>query len=358
MRRYLIIALLLLSGFSSAAGPVCKQYKIWFVVSSHVLEGGFRNNAETMGTLTGTLREWKALGADSVHVHLKPFFSPEGPAQLNADLLERRGATVKQWMSTLVGCPVLDFEMEISPVSWEEVQGKPLEDFRRCDVEISAVIPDRDTPAQPQAPEVTETPPAVAVVPLVTETAPTPVEVKEETPWSTSWYLKTNLATYPLLVANLAAEVEIGRHVSISLPVYYTPLNWFRSTVKFRVLGIQPEVRFWFNRQFSRFFVGAHATFGWYNIALGGDYRYQDHATRTPTFGGGVTAGYRVLLDDNARWALEFTLGAGYLPLCYDTFYNVENGALAQEALRKNYWGLDNAAITLSYRFGKRRTGR
>ena len=196
------------------------------------------------------------------------------------------------------------------------------------------------------------------MVPLVTETASTPVEVKEETPWSTSWYLKTNLATYPLLVANLAAEVEIGRHVSISLPVYYTPLNWFRSTVKFRVLGIQPEVRFWFNREFSRFFVGAHATFGWYNIALGGDYRYQDHATRTPTFGGGVTAGYRVLLDDNARWALEFTLGAGYLPLCYDTFYNVENGALAQEALRKNYWGLDNAAITLSYRFGKRRTGR
>ena len=35
----------------------------------------------------------------------------------------------------------------------------------------------------------------------------------------------------------------------------------------------------------------------------------------------------------------------------YDTFYNVKNGKHVA-TYKKTYWGLDNAAINLTYRFG------
>ena len=103
-------------------------------------------------------------------------------------------------------------------------------------------------------------------------------------------------------------------------------------------------------------FLNAHATFGWYNIAtFTGNYRYQDHKHISPTFGGGIGAGYKLPLsrDPEGRWGLEFTLGAGVLPLHYDIFYNEHNGLLAGEE-RKTSFGLDNAAITVTYRIGRK----
>ena len=90
------------------------------------------------------------------------------------------------------------------------------------------------------------------------------------------WYLKTNLSTYFLLVPNLAIEWEMGKHFSGSVPIYHCGWDWFRLFNKFRVLGIQPEVRYYLKDNFSGFFGGVHATMAWYNIAMGGDYRYQD----------------------------------------------------------------------------------
>lgn len=165
--------------------------------------------------------------------------------------------------------------------------------------------------------------------------------------------VKTNFVTYPLnLTANLALEVEMGRHFSISVPFYYSAMDWFRQDIKFRVCGTQPELRYWFRRDFRGWFAGSHLTFGWYNVAVGGRYRIQDHATRSPALGVGINGGYRVPLG-HSRWALEFSLGAGYIPFNYDLFYNVSNGSMAEEGLWYHYWGPDHAAVTLSYRIGK-----
>ena len=167
------------------------------------------------------------------------------------------------------------------------------------------------------------------------------------------FYLKANLLTYPLLCANLGAEMTFGKHFSVSVPVYYTALDWFQYNIKFRVLGTQPEFRWYLRDDFTGFFAAAHLTFSYYNIALGGKYRYQDHATVSPTLGGGINAGYRTVLGDTP-WSLEFSLGAGFLPLYYDTFYNIRNGSYVEEGLRKSYFGPDHAAVTLCYRFGKK----
>lgn len=170
--------------------------------------------------------------------------------------------------------------------------------------------------------------------------------------------VKANTLTLPLLVANAAVEVQPLEHWSVNLPVYYTALDWFSETVKFRVLGVQPELRYWFRKDLQGLFINAHATFGYYNIAWGGAYRYQDHARKTPALGGGLGVGYKTSLgDDSSPWGLEFVLGAGALPLHYDYYYNMHNGRLAGED-KHTWWGPDQAAISVTYRIGQAKKSR
>ena len=167
--------------------------------------------------------------------------------------------------------------------------------------------------------------------------------------------LKLNLLTLPALVLNGGIEIQPLAHFSVNVPVYYSTLNWFTDKVKFRTLAFQPGVRYWLREDLHGLFFEGHANLAWYNIALGGDYRYQDHEGKTPSFGGGIGLGYKTTLGRNNRspWGLEFGIGGGVLPLNYDVFYNVENGRLAAEDCKKTYWGVDQAFISLTYRIGQ-----
>lgn len=166
--------------------------------------------------------------------------------------------------------------------------------------------------------------------------------------------LKLNLATLPVLVFNGGIELQPLPHLSFNIPVYYCPLDWFSNRIKFRVLAFQPEVRYWFRKDLHGLFLGAHGTLGWYNVAWNGPYRYQDHAQRSPSLGGGLNIGYKVTLGRNndSHWGLEFGVGGGVIPLHYDYYHNVENGRLAGED-RTTYWGVDQAFISLTYRLGQ-----
>lgn len=172
-------------------------------------------------------------------------------------------------------------------------------------------------------------------------------------------HLKVNALSYLALIFNVSAEFELGHHLSVCVPLFYSGWDELIPRWKMRTAGTQPELRYYFKDNYMGAFVGAHASFAWYNVATGGEFRYQDRNTNTPTFGGGISGGYRISLEKphkgrHPRWTMEFSIGLGFLPLRYDTFYNVPNGALAQENLYKAYWGIDHAGISISYRFGRR----
>ncbi|MBR4524815.1 MAG: DUF3575 domain-containing protein [Bacteroidales bacterium] len=179
------------------------------------------------------------------------------------------------------------------------------------------------------------------------------LDLQEARPWS--WYVKTNLLGLALLDANLAFEFEMGRHMSISLPFYYSAWDWFTPQTKFRVVGTQPELRFWFRDNFSGPFIAAHGTVAWYNIALpNAEYRIQDRDGRNPAYGAGLNFGWKFRLDRNRRdrWGLELSAGGGWLHLDYDVYYNMEGGRLVSSEARE-YYGLDHASIAITYRFGR-----
>lgn len=166
------------------------------------------------------------------------------------------------------------------------------------------------------------------------------------------WYLKTNLWGLGFLIANIHAEVDLGRGFSFALPVYYSAVDYFGETSKYRTFTLQPEFRYWFNGEYTSFYAAAHAGLGWYNFT-DGKWRIQDKDGKTPTIGGGVSAGYRLPIQkENPRWFVEFAVGAGVYPLHYDRFYNEKDGAL-ESTRKETYFGIDQLAVNLVYKFRK-----
>ena len=129
-------------------------------------------------------------------------------------------------------------------------------------------------------------------------------------------------------------------------------------TRKFRTFAVQPEFRYYIPKTGLRgtrgLFVGAHAGMAYYNLALeSSEYRYQDHNGTSPAWGGGISLGYRTHIDKNKHWYAEFAVGAGAYSLYYDTFYNtpMTKYGVMTGTHKDVYWGIDQVAITISYRF-------
>lgn len=187
------------------------------------------------------------------------------------------------------------------------------------------------------------------IVEPIEEPAPEPViETPEE--WTRHLYIKTNAIGLAMAAANLAVEVDLTKHWSFTLPLYWSSWNYFKSTLKFRTLTLQPEVRYWFSDKNDGWFCGAHFGLGWFNYATNGDYRYQDHGGHSPAIGGGIAAGYRMPISHNKRWKMEFTLGAGVYKTHYDKFINETNGQIVSTE-KKTWFGIDQAAVSLAYTF-------
>ena len=175
-------------------------------------------------------------------------------------------------------------------------------------------------------------------------------------PWPRRVLVKTNAPAWGMLISNVAAEIDLDPHWSLNLPVYYSALNYFTSTIKFRTFSLQPEVRYWFSEENEGWFVGAHLGMAYFNFATDGAYRTQDHKGHSPAFGGGIAGGYRMPLSANKRWKIEFSLGAGVYSLYYDRFRNRHNGLLV-DTKRKAYLGIDQVPISFVYTFYLKKKG-
>ena len=133
-------------------------------------------------------------------------------------------------------------------------------------------------------------------------------------------------------------------------------MNYFSTTLKFRNLSVQPELRWWPSPDNEGFYAGLHLGTGLYNFAFGGEHRYQDHDGRTPAFGGGLGAGYRMALGTTGRWWVEFSAGAGVYGLHYDLFVNRLGGPKVGSEHR-TVLALDQLSVSFAYSFDLRKKG-
>ena len=186
-----------------------------------------------------------------------------------------------------------------------------------------------------------------------------PVPMPIQPQWQSEITVKTNFLGWGMLHGNIAVEYDIIPHLSVALPFYYSGgMDYIKETIKFRGIVIQPEVRYYLKDN-DGFYGGAHFGLGWYNFALDKEFRIQDHKGRRPAIGGGISLGYAMKFKKQPRWGLEFAVGAGVYDVMYDVFYNEPNGAYAERGMHDTWFGIDNAAISLTYSFPlKKKEGR
>lgn len=156
--------------------------------------------------------------------------------------------------------------------------------------------------------------------------------------------IKTNIAYDAAAIPNAAFEIQCNRHISVELPVM---LSFWDISQKhaIRTVALQPEGRWWLKQPGNGHFFGVHAHIAWFNVKWDED-RYQ--STGRPLLGAGISYGYKLPLTKH--WGAEFTLGAGYANMKYNTYYNIENGAKIDTQSR-NYWGITRLGLSLSYQF-------
>ena len=378
-----------------------EHFRLRYVINVAELDSTFVDNTQRMLDIRKFLSE---AAKDSMlqftRVDFRGTASPDGSYEFNVWLSENRLRTFKELVRTYVNIPDSLIFAQSSDIPWDEFRAKIVEDpnvpMRETVLEIIDEGPrlvgwtanrhidhrllklkklnggkvwdylkkpilfdlrygDATFYFTRLLPEVGEIILPIEAMPV---DAPDWIEVPRmpvyET-WIPRIYLKTNFIGWTAASANVAVEFDLAPHWSFTLPWYYSAIDYFKSTIKFRNFTLQPEFRYWPNAKGYNhgFFVGLHAGAMAYNFAIGGKYRYQDRKGKHPALGGGIGLGYRKSISRNNRWHLEFTAGAGVYHLDYDVFENTPNYKEGEWVRRKKktWFGLDQAAVTISYNF-------
>lgn len=301
IKKYCITLILLLFGVGIAHSQerhteICIDFR----VNSTVIDSAYSDNAARMQEMLEFLR---TIRQDStiniIEVSFCGAASPEGSYQLNRKLAQGRLSALEKFIRSEVDIPDSLITYNDSYIPW---------DYLKSQIEDSGLIR------------------------------------KDEVIAGKS---------------SVAAEIDLAKHWSFTLPVYYSAWDYFKTTIKFRTFSVQPEFRYWLSENNDGFFAGAHFGLAYYNFAFDGDYRYQDHNRETPSIGGGLSVGYRLPISRNNRWWVEFSLGAGVYSNHYDKFHNTPRtkDGLMIESIKKTYWGIDQAAVSFSYSFDLKKKG-
>lgn len=419
-KSWLLALAFLVWGVGARAQEERHEFRVDFRVGNAVIDPAFSDNARKIAEMNGFLRSVLADDSVSiVSVSFCGMTSPDGSYQTNIALSRRRLQAIEQAVRQQVDIPESMVRRDEFYIPWHDlrewVEGSGMEQkaevlsiigeepslvemapgmtidarikklqaldggrvwqrmnsgfFQKMRSASTVVVTFRKPRfvapvADVQPVDKVDVPVDMAPLDTLAEFAPEVPEVVEEVVadevplcCANHIHLKTNAVGWGLLMMNVAGEVDMGRHFSFALPVYYSATNYFTYGVKFRNLTFQPEVRYWPSPCNDGFFVGAHFGLSWFDFAFDGEVRYQDHDRRTPAVGGGVSVGYRLPISRNKRWRLEFAVGAGVYDVHYDTFDNVPNGRRRRSDIPKTYFGIDQAAITVGYSFHMKKGG-
>lgn len=404
-KRLNIIIVLMTMGLCVSAQTVTDSVTVYFHKESALLDTSYMDNGRRIESFLEYVRLLKKMSADiDLSIQSIGSSSPEGNLTYNRMLAEKRQDRLNRLLQKELGIPSAHIRAHVIDEDWhmlsEEIKADPkvtskdrileiiseagsseesdeetirrllkveysrpywyiyhniFPKLRACRVIVTAEIPDftrggqdieefADAEIESEFVPLTFVPDSLPIMPL-------PLKRKGDL------YIKANAIGYAMAAANIAVEYHFAEDWSICLPFYYSGVDYFKNTLKFRVCTLQPEVRYHIPGV-EGMFVGAHLGVGWFNMALDGNYRIQDSAGKRPAWGGGLGLGYRMPFRKAPRWGIEFSLGAGVYDVRYDKFYNVHNGAYAGRNIHKVFFGIDNAAVSFTYRFDLDKGGR
>lgn len=376
--------------------------EVLFQTMQSDLDLSYADNSYQLDAFVARIVRQNALGDVSLNVYAGA--SPEGPAELNRRLGERRGVAIRQALTerlTAVGlnsiasritvvnlggrwadlykmisrsdAPWRDEALEIlgrQPHGVGEWQTDPRETALRELRGGSAwiYIASRYLPrlrSVGSAVIVHELPALDCDTLVIHDTIyympePLPVPTKKycpQQPRRLHTTLRTNLLYLLTATPNLSVDFGMARRWSASLTLGYNPFKYparqrdDNKTVNPKTYHwlVMPELRFWFREHLEGCYLGLYGQYARYDVggisfipALN-DNRYDGYL-----YGGGVSVGWHWWLGRKHRTGLEASVGVGYLRLHYDKYRACKCSGLL-ETVDKNFFGPTKLAVSLVY---------
>ena len=397
-----------LQAANQTAQPATQQtehkYTLYFRVNEYTLDPSYMGNAQTLEQILKDISaSIEAEGDVSAQISLNATASPEGRYRHNVSLSERRKETVLDFLKQSIEISEVTFHANSLVEDWDMVIDYVIKDTNIPHKdEVLEVInslagkEDFETQLQQSLKKINNGSAYAYIVehifpymrsskvtaiyntkvvaeariemvalhapdsPAFLDPLPEVLQMPEPTRiagFIPTMKLKVNAIGLGMGHGNIAAEFAVAEHFSIALPFYYSGgFDYFKPTIKFRGIVFQPEARYYIKGN-EGFYLGAHLGVGWYNFAIDGTYRIQDHKGRRPAFGGGLGLGYTVPFKKHPRWGMEFAIGAGVYDVKYDMFFNEPNGPYAEHGVHDTFFGIDNASIAFTYKFDLKKEG-
>lgn len=177
--------------------------------------------------------------------------------------------------------------------------------------------------------------------------------VKVHKPWNVYGIVRTNLIGDALFVPNIGGEITVGKNWSLGADFY---LQWLRDKDKdkfYQTYVLDVDARYWCGKQHAkRQLSGWH--FGPYGQAITWDWENGNKGYQSRvffwTFAVGGEIGYNKPLGKKQRWALDFSIGVGYLHTKYNVYYPEHNRHYYLDHRQcKNIFGPTKIGVSLNY---------
>ena len=149
---------------------------------------------------------------------------------------------------------------------------------------------------------------------------------------------RANLLRWATLTPDLGLEWRIGRSWGVMLHGSWTSWSWNGKDRRYALWEVSPEVRCYLGKG-KRGYLGGMYKAGQFN------YKFSSMGKLGDLTGGGITGGYRLLLNDVL--SMDFTLAAGCLHVDYERYEVVDGIRVRKSKDSKNWWGPVNAGVTL-----------
>ncbi len=155
--------------------------------------------------------------------------------------------------------------------------------------------------------------------------------------------IRTNFVRLATLTADLGAEYRFNPQWSVVLHGNYTKWEWDYQHRRYAMWQVSPELRYHFGATKSWYAGFAYQTGEF-------DYKLGDNGYQSTKFyhTAGLVAGYNLKLG--RRLALDLGIGAGYTYAPYDKYTIINDLRVRSGVGTKNYFGLNQASVTLSWR--------
>lgn len=153
--------------------------------------------------------------------------------------------------------------------------------------------------------------------------------------------LRANLLRWATLTPDIGLEIKCNHGWSAIATGSYAHWSWDNKARHYGLWEAEIEGRRYLGAK-ERAYVGAQTKIGQFN------YKLSDTGRQGDIIGLGLTCGYK--LPIGKRFALDFTIGAGYLYVMDLEKYTVVNGIrVFGEKRNKGYWGITNLGLVMSY---------